>query len=179
MEGTVLLTIGYGSGQTKPCWAQDLSQQARARFRCRCRYRDRRYLVPRRTVMREVLTRVDPASLSGTLQRWNRQHAEDERWPSTARRCAMPSMTTAVRPTSWASSTTKARPATPKKVAALPVEGRDEVKQTNEIGMVIPVFEALDMSGKTITANALPIQRTLADYLLEHDAHSIFTVKDH
>jgi hypothetical protein len=57
-------------------WAQDLSQQARARFRC-C-YRDGRYLVPSRTVIREVLTRTDPDALSGALQRWNMQHADDE-----------------------------------------------------------------------------------------------------
>lgn len=57
-------------------WAQDLSQQARARFRCR--YRDRRYLVPSRTVLREVLTRVDPDALAAAVQRWNRQHADDE-----------------------------------------------------------------------------------------------------
>jgi hypothetical protein len=46
-------------------WAQDLSQQARARFRCR--YRNRRYAVPSRTVIREVLTRVDPDALSRAL----------------------------------------------------------------------------------------------------------------
>jgi hypothetical protein len=57
-------------------WAQDLSQQVRARFRCR--YRDRRYQVSSRTVMREVLTRVDPDALSDALQRWNLQHADDE-----------------------------------------------------------------------------------------------------
>ena len=57
-------------------WAQDLSQQARARFRCR--YRNRRYAVPSRTVIREVLTRVDPDALDGALHRWNLQHAEDE-----------------------------------------------------------------------------------------------------
>jgi hypothetical protein len=56
--------------------AQDLSQQARARFRCR--YRDRRYRVPSRTVLREALTRVDPQALSDALHRWNRQHADDE-----------------------------------------------------------------------------------------------------
>jgi predicted transposase YbfD/YdcC len=44
--------------------------------------------------------------------------------------------------------------------------------------MVIPVLEALDIAGKTITADALLTQRTLADYLLEHDAHYVFTVKD-
>ncbi len=57
-------------------WAQDLSQQARARFRCR--YRERRYRVPSRTVMREVLTRVDPQALSDAVQRWNLQYADDE-----------------------------------------------------------------------------------------------------
>jgi hypothetical protein len=57
-------------------WAQDLSQQARARFRCR--YRNRRYEVPSRTVIREVLVRVDPDALNSALQRWNLQHAEDE-----------------------------------------------------------------------------------------------------
>jgi predicted transposase YbfD/YdcC len=44
--------------------------------------------------------------------------------------------------------------------------------------MVIPVLEALDITGKTITADALLTQRTLADYLLEHDAHYVFTVKN-
>ncbi len=68
--------------------------------------------------------------------------------------------------------------AIPKKVGTLPIAGRDEVKQTHEIGRVIPVLEALDISGKTITTDALLTQRTLADYLLEHDAYSVFTVKD-
>jgi hypothetical protein len=54
-------------------WADDLGQKARARFRC-C-YRNRRYEVPSRTVIREVLTRVDPDALERALQRWNAQHA--------------------------------------------------------------------------------------------------------
>lgn len=54
-------------------WAADLGQKARARFRC-C-YRNRRYEVPSRTVIREVLTRVDPDALDRALQRWNAQHA--------------------------------------------------------------------------------------------------------
>ena len=54
-------------------WAQDLGQKARARFRC-C-YRNRRYEVPSRTVIREVLTRVNPDALDRALQRWNLQHA--------------------------------------------------------------------------------------------------------
>jgi hypothetical protein len=54
-------------------WAADLGQKARARFRC-C-YRHRHYAVPSRTVIREVLTRVDPQELDQALQRWNLQRA--------------------------------------------------------------------------------------------------------
>ena len=42
-------------------------------------HRDRRYEVPSRTVIREVLTRVDPDALDHALQRWNAQQgAADE-----------------------------------------------------------------------------------------------------
>jgi hypothetical protein len=43
--------------------------------------------------------------------------------------------------------------------------------QTNDIGMVIPVLEALEITGKTITADALLTQRALADDLIDHNAH--------
>jgi hypothetical protein len=73
-SGAIL--CGRRGYQAISLWAQDLSQQARARFRCR--YRDRRYRVPSRTVLCEALTRVDPQALSDALHRWNRQHADDE-----------------------------------------------------------------------------------------------------
>ena len=44
--------------------------------------------------------------------------------------------------------------------------------------MVIPVLETLDITGKTITADALLTQRKLADYLIARGAHDVFTVKD-
>jgi predicted transposase YbfD/YdcC len=44
--------------------------------------------------------------------------------------------------------------------------------------MVIPVLEALDITGQTITTDALLTQRTLATDLLEHGAHDVFIVKD-
>jgi predicted transposase YbfD/YdcC len=76
-------------------------------------------------------------------------------------------------------SVTKPAPATPKKVAGLPVDGTDEVKQTNEIGMAIPLLAGMDITGKTITADALLTQRDFARYLVEErEAHSVFTVKD-
>jgi len=54
-------------------WARDLGQKARARFRCR--YRNGRYEVPSRTLIRDVLTRVDPVWLDRALQGWNAQYA--------------------------------------------------------------------------------------------------------
>lgn len=61
----------------------------------------------------------------------------------------------------------------------MPVEGSDELKQTNEIGMFIPVMETLDITGKTITGDALLTQRKLAHYLVEdRSAHYVFIAKD-
>ena len=66
----------------------------------------------------------------------------------------------------------------PKKVGTLPVAGRDEQKQTNEIKTAIPLLDAIDIQGKTITADALLTQRELACYLIEQrHAHYHFTVK--
>jgi hypothetical protein len=65
----------------------------------------------------------------------------------------------------------------PKKVGTLPVEGKEEVKRTNEIKMAIPVLETIDIEGKDIIAYALLTQRTLAEYLVsERKAHYLFTV---
>jgi len=44
--------------------------------------------------------------------------------------------------------------------------------------MVIPLLEPLDIAGKTITADALLTQRKLAQYVIDHNAHFVFTVKD-
>lgn len=65
----------------------------------------------------------------------------------------------------------------PKKVGVLPVTGKDETKQTNEIGMFTTVLDAIEIAGKTITADALLTQRKLATYLVERQAHYHFTVK--
>ncbi len=65
----------------------------------------------------------------------------------------------------------------PKKVGVLPVEGSEAAKQTNEIGMFIPLVEAIAIEGKDITADALLTQRKLADYLVGRGAHYHFTVK--
>jgi len=62
----------------------------------------------------------------------------------------------------------------------LPLKGSEELKQTNEIGMFIPVMDTLaDIAGKTITGDALLTQRKLAQYLVKDRlAHYVFTTKD-
>jgi hypothetical protein len=62
----------------------------------------------------------------------------------------------------------------------LPVAGSDELKQTNEIGMFIPVIDTLvDIADKTFTGDALLTQRKLAHYLVEDRlAHYLFIAKD-
>lgn len=66
----------------------------------------------------------------------------------------------------------------PKKVGTLPVDGGDQEKQTNEIKIAIPLLDAIEIRGKTISADALLTQRNLAHYLVEQrGAHYHFTVK--
>lgn len=65
----------------------------------------------------------------------------------------------------------------PKKVGTLPVSNEEE-KQTNEIKTAIPLLDAIEIHGKTITADALLTQRELATYLVEQrHAHYHFTAK--
>lgn len=66
----------------------------------------------------------------------------------------------------------------PKKVGSLPIEGNEELKRTNEIGMVIPLLNSINLEDKDITFDALLTQRKLADYLCrECKAHYHFIVK--
>jgi predicted transposase YbfD/YdcC len=44
--------------------------------------------------------------------------------------------------------------------------------------MAIPLLESIDITGKTITADALLTQRKIAEYVVEHDAHYLFIAKD-
>ena len=66
----------------------------------------------------------------------------------------------------------------PKKVGTIPVAGSDEEKQTNEIKIAAPMLDAIEIEGRTITADALLTQRELARYLVEsRRANYHFTVK--
>ncbi len=57
-------------------WANDLGQKARERFECR--REQGRYVVPSRSTIRDVLTRVDPEALDKALQAWNRAFGEED-----------------------------------------------------------------------------------------------------
>lgn len=61
----------------------------------------------------------------------------------------------------------------------LPVgNGSDEVKQTNEIKFAPLLLDALDISGKDITSDALHTQTEFANYLVvQRKAHYFFCVK--
>lgn len=57
-------------------WADSLSQQARARFGCR--YEKGKYIIPSESIIRNVLVRVDPASLDKSLQAWNAVYGKED-----------------------------------------------------------------------------------------------------
>ena len=57
-------------------WASDLGQKARSRFGCR--KRNKIYIVPSRTTIRETLIRISPEELDLALQSWNAQFAEQD-----------------------------------------------------------------------------------------------------
>jgi len=66
----------------------------------------------------------------------------------------------------------------PKKVGTLKLKGSDVEKQTNEIKIAAPMLDAIEIEGRTITADALLTQRELAQYLVEKSgANYHFTVK--
>lgn len=59
----------------------------------------------------------------------------------------------------------------------MPIAGSDVEKQTNEIKIAAPMLDAIDIEGRTITADALLTQVKLAKYLVARGAHYHFTVK--
>ena len=57
-------------------WAQSLQEKARRRFGCR--YENKRYIVPSLSIIRDVLTRVDPVHLDKALQQWNQKYGQQD-----------------------------------------------------------------------------------------------------
>ena len=57
-------------------WADSLSQKSREHFRCR--YEKGRHTVPSLSIIRDVLTRVDPSELEAAFIAWNNAYAQDD-----------------------------------------------------------------------------------------------------
>jgi len=57
-------------------WAKALSPVARSRFQCR--FKNKKYLIPSVTTIRDVLVRMEPDELDRALQGWNEQHATQD-----------------------------------------------------------------------------------------------------
>jgi hypothetical protein len=57
-------------------WAKSLSKNARRRFGCY--WAKGRYIVPSKSIIRDVLVRVDPVYLDRALQRWNQTYAQGD-----------------------------------------------------------------------------------------------------
>ena len=64
-----------------------------------------------------------------------------------------------------------------KKVGTLPVEGSDEEKQSNEIRFSAPTLEQIDITGRTITADAMNTRAASASHVVERGADFHFSVK--
>jgi predicted transposase YbfD/YdcC len=159
-------------------WAESLGQKARERFGCR--RAKGRYLVPSESILRNVLIRVDPAHLDRALRRWNETYAGEDESLAIDGKTLCNALDAEGHPTHVMSVVGHQTQTcyTQKKVGTLPVEGREEVKRTNEIKMAIPLLEAIEIAGKDITGDALLTQRKFAEYLVEkRQAHYSFTVK--
>jgi len=158
-------------------WAQDLSQRARACFNCR--YVNGHYEVPSRTVLRDVLMRVEPLQLDHALSAWNAQFAGDDQalaidGKTLRNACDANGHRTQILGVVGHQT---GRCHTQQKVGTIAVGDGQKAKQTNEIGMAPTVLDHVEIGGKTITADALLTQRQLADYLRARGAHYVFTVK--
>jgi predicted transposase YbfD/YdcC len=158
-------------------WAEGLGIKARKRFGCR--RRNGGMTVPSVSTFRNVLTKMEPSQLDHALQDWNETYGQQDKSLAIDGK----TMCNAVDKKGWQphimsviGHQTK-NCYTQKKVGTLPPKGDDEAKRTNEIKTAKPLLDAIDIAGKTITADALLTQTALAEYLVKREADYHFTVK--
>lgn len=159
-------------------WVKALGQKARSRFRCR--KRDGKYYVPSRSVIRSALVNVNPEQLDEALNAWNRQYGTQDESLAIDGKTMCNAINNEGLQTHIMSAIghQSSHCYTQKKVGTLPVAGSDEEKQTNEIKMAAPMLDAIEIEGRTITADALLTQRDFARYLVDdRGANYHFTAK--
>jgi len=160
-------------------WAESLGQKARKSFGCR--RKNGQYVVPSEYVLRDCLTRVDPKSLDNAMQEWSIVHGKQDESIAIDGKTMKNAIDEQGHQTHIMSAIGHETKEcyTQIKVGTLPPKGDDEAKRTNEIGMFMPLVEAIpDISGKTITADALLTQRKIAEYIVGRGGDYCFTVKD-
>ena len=159
-------------------WCDELSQANRRRFRCYY-WRGKRQ-VPSITVIRNVMMEVGPDELQRCINDFCTKHfgtpeesiaidgkvlcgsgGEDQR------------QTHVMNVIGHDSGFCYGK----KKVGTLPVEGFEEEKQSNEIKFFVPTLEQMDITGRTITADAMHTQVKSAEYVVSNGAHFHFSVK--
>jgi len=159
--------------------AESLGQKARKSFGCR--RKNGQYVVPSEYVLRDCLTRVDPKSLDNAMQEWSIAHGKQDESIAIDGKTMKNAIDEQGHQTHIMSAIGHETKEcyTQIKVGTLPPKGDDEAKRTNEIGMFMPLVEAIpDISGKTITADALLTQRKIAEYIVGRGGDYCFTVKD-
>jgi len=160
-------------------WANNLGKKARRRFGCR--REDGRYVVPSESVIRDCLVRVGPESLDNALKGWKKDHGRQDNSIAIDGKTMKNAIDEQGHQTHIMSAIGHESKEcfTQINVGTLPPKGDEEAKRTNEIGMAIPLLEAIpDIAGKTITADALLTQRKIAEYILERGGDYCFTVKE-
>jgi len=160
-------------------WADSLGQKARKSFGCR--RKNGQYVVPSEYVLRDCLTRVDPKALDNAMQEWSKVHGKQDESIAIDGKTMKNAIDEQGHQTHIMSAIGHETKEcyTQIKVGTLPPKGDEQAKRTNEIGMAIPLLEAIpDISGKTITTDALLTQRKFADYIVGRGGDYCFTVKD-
>ncbi len=122
---------------------------------------------------------MDPVHLDRALQRWNRAYGKQDETLAIDVKTMFNSIdeqghqTPIMRVIGHQSKACYTQ-----KFGSLPIEGDDKLKSTSEIKMAIPLFNAINIQKKDITADAPLTQRKLADCLCEdRKAHYHFTVR--
>ena len=159
-------------------WCDELSQANRRHFHFR-RYRGRR-VTPSITCIRNAMIEVHPDRLQQLVNRFCIQHF-DLPFEALAidgkvlcgSKGADHRQTRIMNAIGHDSGFCHAK----KKVGALPVEGSDEEKQSNEIKFFAPTLEQIDIAGRTITADAMNTQIESANHVVERGADFHFSVK--
>jgi len=150
-------------------WASNLSQAMKRRLKIK--YKNGNYIVPSKATIRRFLIAINPDELNNILSMWI-QKLKDFDSPIAIDGKTM-------------RGTSKKKREQTHVLGAVDHDSGIQLSQkkvdgkTNEIKVVIPLLDELEIKGKVITADALLTQVKIAKYIVkERKADYTFTVKD-